>query len=1712
MGTRSSDREARRAMLLSVTSQGSENKDPSIEWHEKGGSCLRQLLVQEVADSAGDVGSLSFCYTIIKSMLVGGSFDDSSASRLNSADAFVCCLALHDQCRTLSSVQGGSVAVGSLLAAGIALSSFVSIQCDKERINEYIGRFLQCVQSEFQRTDCCAAWEQYGGMLCKTLNKMALALLKDGNSDVCFQVCTKGILCVVKHVPDVILKTLKSLVALSQHLRDKSQQMGLVVESMEIWMGIETCSDDSIADQCLSCARRALPEVESWTWCDDGMAVQTMLGCVQLVYSRHNDKDPHAGLAAIGAVAKYLSSEKGRCTWREAGVHESLNEALDAVLGSRNAVKEGRFRQTEQLKELRWLSSVLHKCAGEDRAQGGESVSVALSSASLRCHIKLLVCEESCESRHRISGEIIERAALYWKLAGREDELIRVVHHLWLHEMSAQTSKLLALLIRNGIESSSTNNFSPASFIWSILNVSKKNKWGTDIVQSIAKDSVVCLGMVGEMCPEYLESLQPEAENLISTIRKIFNPAKNADAYLDIMLSCHMYSHVFSTVFTIDQFALDAKEIRDRTKTKIGYKRISDILDVIEALKVERMILDMMKKSLKTHEEEAAHKKRMLQNDPSLVHSDEWRNKQSHQVTLLISDKGMWDELVRKAKTAIDTCQCISTLQSSHVVLAQLEQFVTAHDLEGSAPNAFWESLMEFSAFEVKDLSDCLEDLEIAMKMPEQDSLTLSHLNMSLSRYQATQGHLQSAIFHAMESYKHVTTMVNAFPPESTGSWCSIIMHCVACTSWLGFLFAGSGLFEESIQSYTEGLKMARFCFLAICLHNILTCSHEFCLQSCMLGSPLVTLYFSVNLAEVFLNSGDFSRFQSKVCESVELMSCASTGHDSGPTACVSAHLHALRAHIDRKNLEFGLAKQKLDSCEKSLDALSQYTWYRSRVMATCAYQRILAILDEDSSMVPEDIDSSIRKIEVRHKLLQGVSYHQMYVVKAQLLSQKFMKASESSRATIWVSQPIREDGTVETLESLGSIASRLKYVPFCQKIVFKLMAPMFALCGCKFTAISLLHSATNPTLNFQFDLVGHTKSTSKDLKSGNVTLLNESRISGIMGEFGSMFDASCKFDLDAMESKARDLVTSWTESLPNVVICGVSVYDRHVYGCSDSFRDTIVLHRVKKNQVPIIVQIPSPELESSHPIHRLHGMRSCGVVQLMREKLEDILKRSNANMRSISPDCSEAEQRSWWMQRVELDDAMQGILSNLHADWIGPWRCLFGDVENVDTRSEFPSDEYSLLSSLVSKERAMLSESEMETLSAAVEISFYDVDGSMISKMFGELNLDEKQNFSRRSLGKTVSFKLDTKDETDLMPSSPEIASVMRSEPDNGVMERLSSMNIADDSERSIPSTPARGLDPSHPPGVSGAKSVMRKHKSRLVQMHALGTPGPRKILGSRNNASENFETPRTCAKAAPKVGSLLDTAKTMPPVRKSRPRQDEESSTTPGTPVVLTLDQSVQSLPWESSFRLLTGKTTKEFYRIPSLPSFAATCGRKNKIQTNSCFYTLNPSGDLISTQTVFESWFKGMEGWSGKAGCPPQVSELAHALQNKDLFIYCGHGGGEQYIPLSRLRSLDSCALSLLMGCSSGKLKWSTESQYDATGVVLAYTLAGCPAVVGNLWDVTDKDIDRYCQEMLTKMLSFKTMSIGQLVQFSRQACKLPYLIGAAPICYGIPVQFD
>jgi ribosome biogenesis protein Tsr3 len=83
-------------------------------------------------------------------------------------------------------------------------------------------------------------------------------------------------------------------------------------------------------------------------------------------------------------------------------------------------------------------------------------------------------------------------------------------------------------------------------------------------------------------------------------------------------------------------------------------------------------------------------------------------------------------------------------------------------------------------------------------------------------------------------------------------------------------------------------------------------------------------------------------------------------------------------------------------------------------------------------------------------------------------------------------------------------------------------------------------------------------------------------------------------------------------------------------------------------------------------------------------------------------------------------------------------------------------------------------------------------------------------------------------------------------------------------------------------------------------------------------------------------------------------------------------------------------------------------------------------------------------------------------------------------------------------------------------------VAYLYSCClysPAVVANLWDVTDRSIDKLTKHMLHSWGMLKVSgstgrpkSLVQAVTESRGQCKLSYLIGAAPVVYGIPVYLN
>ncbi|XP_016408524.1 separin-like [Sinocyclocheilus rhinocerous] len=240
---------------------------------------------------------------------------------------------------------------------------------------------------------------------------------------------------------------------------------------------------------------------------------------------------------------------------------------------------------------------------------------------------------------------------------------------------------------------------------------------------------------------------------------------------------------------------------------------------------------------------------------------------------------------------------------------------------------------------------------------------------------------------------------------------------------------------------------------------------------------------------------------------------------------------------------------------------------------------------------------------------------------------------------------------------------------------------------------------------------------------------------------------------------------------------------------------------------------------------------------------------------------------------------------------------------------------------------------------------------------------------------------------------------------------------------------------------------------------------------------------------------------------VAKLRGREEPQGHT------VLILDKFLQRLPWENIACLKSRSVTR-------MPSLHAVLGHSHlKEMDSSCvlscgvnpkkvYYVLNPDGNLPDTENRFKEWFTGERAWQGVCGTAPDPDKLQEAVTTKDLYIYIGHGAGARFLDAQRVLKGPVRAVALLFGCSSAAL--NVLGHQEGTGIILSYLTAGCPLVLGNLWDVTDRDLDRFTLALLQSWLSAGSgSSLLQHLAQSRNATHLKHIIGAAPIAYGLPV---
>lgn len=291
--------------------------------------------------------------------------------------------------------------------------------------------------------------------------------------------------------------------------------------------------------------------------------------------------------------------------------------------------------------------------------------------------------------------------------------------------------------------------------------------------------------------------------------------------------------------------------------------------------------------------------------------------------------------------------------------------------------------------------------------------------------------------------------------------------------------------------------------------------------------------------------------------------------------------------------------------------------------------------------------------------------------------------------------------------------------------------------------------------------------------------------------------------------------------------------------------------------------------------------------------------------------------------------------------------------------------------------------------------------------------------------------------------------------------------------------------------------------------------------------------------------------------------------TATGAGIHTILVLDKAIHNFPWES-LPCMQGNAVS---RVPSLACLRrlileakppASCSPSidashthlpagHYIPMTSGTYILNPGGDLKSTHSTFAGPLQThLSSWTSVVSRPPTEDEFSNALTSSPILLYFGHGSGAQYIRGRSIRRLDpGCkAAALLWGCSSASL--ADCGEFEVHGTAWNYLMAGCPAVTGTLWDVTDRDIDRFAARTLegwglvprgaivvedgkkkgkdvagrrkdreasgekaggTCDHAAAQLSLVEAVACAREsACRFRYLTAAAVVVYGIPVYVD
>ncbi|XP_077295505.1 extra spindle pole bodies like 1, separase [Arctopsyche grandis] len=191
---------------------------------------------------------------------------------------------------------------------------------------------------------------------------------------------------------------------------------------------------------------------------------------------------------------------------------------------------------------------------------------------------------------------------------------------------------------------------------------------------------------------------------------------------------------------------------------------------------------------------------------------------------------------------------------------------------------------------------------------------------------------------------------------------------------------------------------------------------------------------------------------------------------------------------------------------------------------------------------------------------------------------------------------------------------------------------------------------------------------------------------------------------------------------------------------------------------------------------------------------------------------------------------------------------------------------------------------------------------------------------------------------------------------------------------------------------------------------------------------------------------------------------------------PVILLMDEKLDTFPWEV-LPIFNGSP------VTRMECLSVTYALYKEHETNikngyfqlkpaSGRFLINPGGDLLRMEKRMASFMDyWCPRWEGEKNTLTKSELYEKYLQDSDIFLYCGHGDGSQYMNggIERLSGIKSVAI--LSGCGSVSLR-PPGTRLLPIPTHSYFHIATCPCVIGMLWEVTDLEIDKVTS-MLTSL---------------------------------------